>query len=218
MSNTFPNNTWGEAGSTATGNHGTSWMLRILPFMEFGTINKAWGTNSAAAWSPMNSVANGTAANPLPSNRELARTDIKGFYCPTRRSGIRVGTDTIMFPAGGQPWTSGGTDYGGCVGRYDAFYGGGFRDPSTASYYIIPAGQWAVLPSDTPAKRIGMLGVPNVSTGFQDARDGTSNTFMTGELQRQPGVSAGNDGWVVGGAAHPVFHGLALWKHGGKRS
>ena len=49
----------------------------------------------------------------------LPETDIHGLYCPSRRSGIRPGTDNLLllFTA----WTGGGTDYGGCVGRHNAY-------------------------------------------------------------------------------------------------
>ena len=63
------------------------------------------------------------------------------------------------------------------------------------------------------AKRWGILGRINVSTGFGEIEDGTSNTIMTGELQRiseDPSTALGGsagatalsvDGWAVGGAA-----------------
>ena len=197
IKSTFTNDTWAEAASTATGAHGTSWLLRIMPYLEMGAIGKSYGTGGA--WSPVSTVANLPAGSP--TNAMLAKTDIKGLYCPTRRSGIRAGTDTtIMF----QGWTTGGTDYGGCVGRYDAFTTTAFSDPNSGSAYLPTFnGQTLV---DSGAKRIGMMGVPNISTGFQGVRDGTSNTIMAGEMQRLTTADAMSgqqsyDGWAVGGIA-----------------
>ena len=59
--------------------------------------------------------------------------------------------------------------------------------------------------------RWGIFGQVNISVSFGDIHDGTSNTFLTGELQRfSPGSSSPNnlpiqdvshDGWAVGGDA-----------------
>jgi prepilin-type processing-associated H-X9-DG protein len=50
----------------------------------------------------------------------------------------------------------------------------------------------------------GIFGAMNASTSFAQIHDGTSNTIMTGELQRIPpsGLFGGShDGWAVGGDA-----------------
>ncbi len=46
-------------------------------------------------------------------NAAVAQTDIAGFYCPSRRSGLRIGDSKRMLASS---WTGGGTDYGGCLG------------------------------------------------------------------------------------------------------
>ena len=88
---------WAEA---ATGSHGTSWMLQILPYMEQAGLFDQWNFNT----------------NVL-GNMVVATTDIAGFYCPSRRNTVRGEDVDIMF----QGWTSGGTDYGGCVGESNYF-------------------------------------------------------------------------------------------------
>jgi len=60
-----------------------------------------------------------------------------------------------------------------------------------------------------PLKVWGIFGRVNVSTTFGDIKDGTSNTIMTGELQRigDPKVPLNTlgvtsiDGWAMGGPA-----------------
>ena len=49
-------------------------------------------------------------------NATTVQMDIKGFYCPPRRSNIRPGQDNLCLL--NTTWTGGGTDYGGCVGRH----------------------------------------------------------------------------------------------------
>ena len=68
---------------------GTSFLLRILPYIEGDTISKNWN------WSAPISNQQNTIAPYAPNcNFTLAITDIKNFYCPTRRSGLRAGIDT----------------------------------------------------------------------------------------------------------------------------
>jgi prepilin-type N-terminal cleavage/methylation domain-containing protein/prepilin-type processing-associated H-X9-DG protein len=122
---------WSEAAATTTvvgapatsppgtGFHGTSWMLRILPFAEMGTLSDQWTFarnvygNNYNTYDPVAKTYSwsGTAAY-----------DIKAFYCPTRRSGVRPGQDDLMLSAAfkktdGTFAYAGGTDYGGCAGR-----------------------------------------------------------------------------------------------------
>ncbi len=185
--------------------HGTSWMLRILPFIEGETLGKAWVYTTNVAGNAA------TAAYP-------ARTDVKGFYCPTRRSTVRAGTDndgTIMPTS----WTGGGTDYGGCAGRGPCF-NSSFQvlDPgvTTGGIGTFYPPTWAgAAVSNTSATMVGVFGQVNKSATFSAMRDGSSNTIMTGEMSRivsvgttnPPPFSAsygpykGRDGWAYGGPA-----------------
>ena len=91
-------------GSFAAGTrHGTSWILELLPFMEEKNIADRWDRQT----------------NVL-GNAALAQTDIAGLYCPTRRSGIRTGSDDHKNLVD-DSWRGGGTDYGGCHGRRTGF-------------------------------------------------------------------------------------------------
>jgi prepilin-type N-terminal cleavage/methylation domain-containing protein len=162
--------------------HGTSWMLEILPFID--------ETATYVAWDRQTNVA---------GNAALAQRDIQAFYCPSRRSGIRVGdAENLPDPS----WTGGGTDYGGCYGRYDAFEDDASSDRPFLSRRHGP-NQFTVNPE-------GVF-MPNVGVTVAAIHDGLSNTIMLGELQRlRPPAGASSieinaqtsqDGWAVGGAA-----------------
>ena len=102
-------------------------------------------------------------------------------------------------------WPGGGTDYGGCAGRHAAFTKEtGYNLCDATMYYepnFIPA-PFKDKTDDTEAKRWGIFGRVNVSTKFDEIIDGTTNTIMTGELQRITTISPGSkDGWAIGGPA-----------------
>jgi prepilin-type processing-associated H-X9-DG protein len=134
---------WGqEAFPSAAGKHGTSWILRILHFIESAAIASPWdhthnvggtvayqypaSTGSRYSNSPIkgSNFTGANAANAI----AIASCDIKGLYCPNRRNGIRPGMDDVepttgtnLLPNVAVVWKGGGTDYGGCVGRHVAY-------------------------------------------------------------------------------------------------
>jgi len=202
---TWPSDPWTYATRATAGIHGTSFLLRLMPFLEQDAIAKNWNYR----YSPSGTTTNANGY----SNVGLSQTDIKGLYCPSRRSALRTGQDEAMLPA--TTWTGGGTDYGGCVGRQ-----AGFR-PSSMHYIETPTAYPGYRPttapyaitSDSDSKQWGVFGQLNYSTPFGAIRDGTSNTIFVGELARYPtsgtGVGPGgidvldrsHDGWAVGGDA-----------------
>ncbi len=195
---------WGEAGVEQPGFSGASWMIDILPFMEYKDIYDHWDFTHSVLM-----------------NAALAQTDIKQFYCPSRRGGMRPHDDEIMF----ENWNSGGTDYGGCVGRlnfWDNTTQGAFKSHEIVSAeYIIPGAD--PNEADVPIK-VGVF-YPNSSTTLQMIGDGASHTIMIGELLRlhppatvpvgenpeyyQPSLTS-NDGWALGGVSTlfdtAIFH------------
>jgi prepilin-type N-terminal cleavage/methylation domain-containing protein/prepilin-type processing-associated H-X9-DG protein len=191
--------TWGEALTATPGNHGTSFLLRLLPFME--------GDTTMASWQFKYPVAGTTTINATTkiTNLYLAQREIKSFYCPSRRTGLRPGID-IGIPAG---WTGGGNDYGGCAGRFahvNEITGhpmAGSADSAfvNSPYYPLPF----TAATDAAPLRAGIFGRINNSTTFAEVADGLSNTIATGELQRlynmdpaQPLLQS-SDGWAIGG-------------------
>jgi prepilin-type processing-associated H-X9-DG protein len=180
---------WGEASKTEKGFHGTSFLVRILPFMEFDTVFKQWDFDHGVGYNAVN--------GPKP-----ATCEIKGFYCPTRRNTLRSEDHVMMLDAS---WSGGGTDYGGCAGRHAAFTLKTGYNLCDASLYYEPNFYPAPLKSqadDTEAKRWGIFGRVNVAATFKEISDGTSNTIMTGELQRiTTGSQTSKDGWAIGGPA-----------------
>ena len=197
-----PANVWAEAcTASGTGLHGTSWILQTLPFIEAETFQANWNFTT----------------NVL-GNAVTASRDVKGLYCPTRRSGIRPNTDNVnaILPAA---WLGGGTDYGGCAGRYVEF------DATNANHPIeYPQSAWfSPVPvgiANTDANSFGIFGRINRSTTVAAVRDGLSNVIMTGELQRivmtvtpynaSSGPYYSKDGWAVGGPATTFATGVAF--------
>jgi prepilin-type N-terminal cleavage/methylation domain-containing protein/prepilin-type processing-associated H-X9-DG protein len=219
---------WEEAnGGTPPANQGTSWLLRILPYIEMNNVFKQWDFVNYCVADHADGIPNKQTP---PVTVYPARTDIKAFYCPTRRPGFRAGTDNPMMldPSPSGSWTGGGTDYGGCAGRL--FWNGvaGSATLSMVPYpptatdtamcgYLFPVPTTAPTPYTTgftnSAKNCwGIFGQVNVATSIGSVRDGTSNTILTGELQRfsDPGLAlvgsikpnaVSQDGWCIGGAA-----------------
>ncbi len=184
---------WSEANMQTVGVSGASWMLFILPYMEHGDVYDHWNFSRSVNF-----------------NKAQAQTDIKEFYCPSRRNGVQPGDTVIMF----KNWTSGGTDYGGCTGQCD------FWDNTLAATgdHMIDEAQYIVpyLNSPNAATTNVQAGVfyPNSQTTLNQISDGASQTLMVGELQRlhDPGyVPRGqnpeyygpcltsSDGWAAGG-------------------
>jgi prepilin-type N-terminal cleavage/methylation domain-containing protein len=203
----YPYNVWVEAASGAN-HHGTSWILQIMPFMEEESFNWNWKI----------SVSGNTS---LVVAKGMADKDIKGLYCPTRRSAFRPDIDDKAGIMRDPAWAGGGTDYGGCAGRHYAF--------STATDYPSQAGTVTCSNNFYPSpfasgsstttiidtdetKRWGIFGRINIATTAAEVRDGMSCTLMTGELQRiistsvppcsvTSGPYLSHDGWAIGGCA-----------------
>ena len=209
------------ANATTYGPQGTSFLLRILPYIEGDTIGKNWNWNAGIC-----NQSNAIAPFAPNCNYTLAITDIKGFYCPTRRSTLRAGIDTpgmFSWSTLSSTWTGGGTDYGGCAGRQAAFntqnfnysdpvWGSGgslnANIPSFIPVLVQGSSSYSVPPNPSnPSTNIqgmaGIFGQTNQSTTFAQIRDGTSVTLLTGELQRVTTFSGypmnSVDGWAVGG-------------------
>jgi prepilin-type processing-associated H-X9-DG protein len=149
----------------------------------------------------------------------IANKDIKGLYCPTRRSAIRPDVDDMLLLV--TSWTGGGTDYGGCAGRHMPFTNNSDQISNDASaipsptFYPAPFGASAttgVIPDTDVRRRWGVFGRVNISTSPAEMHDGMSCTIMTGELQRiitvasygpynsTSGKVLSHDGWAVGGS------------------
>ena len=226
---------WTEAGGggvTGTpGYHGTSWIVRLLPYIEASALFKNWDftTNVAGNTQSAHTYNGMTYTN-------SAMFEIKAFYCPTRRTAFRPGASNDGAMTLTTAWNAGGTDYGGCAGRvawdsqpgngtkagvhhmYDTTgYGTvGYNDPlATSQYHVV---------TDTSAtKHWGIFGQVNTSATFSTVRDGTSNTFMVGELQRFQSMSStanvtvvdiSHEGWAVGGDATLFSTGI-MWPSNG---
>ncbi len=203
---------WKDA-TVGEGGHGTSFLLRLLPYIEMDTIFKQWDFGTSVSG---NTAAHTNATTKVVYSTPAAILEIRTLYCPTRRSAFRSGTDTVMMldTSTSSVWTGGGTDFGGCAGRLDwalqtMSFNPGYSKAGTTPF---PAN---FSDGTSLSKCWGIFGQVNMSTSFGAIRDGTSNTLMTGELQRittQPasgdttrnsstGPVISHDGWAVGGDA-----------------
>ncbi|MAX37897.1 DUF1559 domain-containing protein [Gimesia sp.] len=180
---------WMEAGSTSgVGTHGTSWMLQLLPFVDQANTYNKWNFNTNVM-----------------GNRAVAEVDIPIFYCPSRRSKVRKVDAKLQLDespgstAIDNAFVKGGTDYGGCKGAGNGF-GDGFSSTGHESLGVGASSEWMGTLSG------GHLGIfyPNGDTQMRDIKDGTTNTLMTGELQRLRGndASLSLDSWSAGGVAN----------------
>jgi prepilin-type processing-associated H-X9-DG protein len=150
-----------------------------------------------------------------------AQTEVKDFYCPSRRAAMDVRSKLGNCYRVDMNWTSGGNDYGGCAGSGVVFEDNtGFR----GTYDLLP-GQLAAYPPATmtllPASFHRGVFFVNSNTRIADVSDGTTNVFMVGEVMRMTGFGANvpnqqqnpgglmqpnpllisSDGWAWGGAA-----------------
>jgi prepilin-type N-terminal cleavage/methylation domain-containing protein/prepilin-type processing-associated H-X9-DG protein len=177
---------WGEAADSSLKKYGYSWMLFILPYIEEYRIYEGWNFSKSVL-----------------GNKTLAQCDIKLFYCPSRRVGIRSGDEQIMF----LNWGSGGTDYGGCLGRCD-----GWRDQYSTIYVGPPriSHRFLKVTTLTEKDKTGIF-IPNRAITTANIPDGLSNTIMIGEMQRLHPLAGStgldkssrtsNDGWATAGVA-----------------
>ncbi len=83
---------WVEAASVTNGNHGTSWIVRLLPYIEQTPLFKNWDFATSVAGNAVSSHPGltGTAGAGMTFNN-AAMVEIKAFYCPTRRTRLSTG-------------------------------------------------------------------------------------------------------------------------------
>jgi prepilin-type N-terminal cleavage/methylation domain-containing protein/prepilin-type processing-associated H-X9-DG protein len=191
------------------GLHGTSWMLQILPMIEQNNVYDDW-----------NFFRNVRDNGELVVNLEIPpQTDIAAYYCPTRRSDMKVNFYNYVKRIETN-WAKGGNDYGGCIGS-----GLGWSDiipiPHRGTYCMTNEQIQQQVPLDPQiawlprSEFLGMFYV-NSRTRMADVSDGTTQTIMIGEVLRLNGQDLNlndiptdpneqhlisSDGWAWGGPA-----------------
>jgi prepilin-type N-terminal cleavage/methylation domain-containing protein/prepilin-type processing-associated H-X9-DG protein len=208
----------GNLVGPGAGLHGSSWMLFLLPNMENQQTYNMWNFNYNVWYNGATpTVVNmGTGA----MTYYPAQTEIKDFYCPSRRVAMDVRTKYGNCNRVDPNWTAGGNDYGGCAGSGQVFEDNtGFR----GTYDLLP-GQLAAYSPLTmnlpPAPLHRGVFYVNSNTRIADVTDGTTNVIMVGEVMRMTGFGllanqnqnpngllqsnpllVSSDGWAWGGAA-----------------
>ncbi len=171
------NNPWAAAQSTESGannQHGTSWMLHILPFIEQGPMHNQWKFEY--------SVSGDT-------NLLLSQNNIAAFYCPSRRGEVEQTELTL-----GGNRKGGGNDYGGCAGSGRTFQESvdkPFETATTAEYWL-HAQRRGIFTRNSGTRFNAIIdGTSNtIIVGEMQRIYRPTNTAQRSQ-----------DGWAVGGAA-----------------
>ena len=188
-----------QMNSATLGYHGTSWMLHILPQMEYKNISQQYNYN-------LNLRDNGIVGGTVPNTFQPAQQDLPTYYCPTRRSDMNIAKLTMVrrldYPM--NTWVKGGNDYSGCAGG-NAFI---FNEMTRGTYCLTPdqtPNDVTLQYSPSPLNR-GIFSV-NSKTRFADITDGTTQVIMVGENARlnihntTSTLLISSDGWAWGGPA-----------------
>ena len=195
--------------------HGDSWMLHVLPFMDYKDVYEKWSECQGNVYDHHFLPVGGALVCPLTvSSGPAALHEIPAFYCPSRRSTM----DPLKFNNTYRvdvTAVKGGNDYGGCAGSGILVNDGAETTFGNGSvlrpvFRMTPA--QAALPANLiysqHGTNMGILFV-NSSTRMTDITDGTSNVVMVGELARFKRLAIAvpdtrrisSDGWAWGGAA-----------------
>jgi prepilin-type N-terminal cleavage/methylation domain-containing protein len=190
--------------------HGTSWMLHILPQLDQVGLYNQWNFN----WNVRSNGDVGFLTQELRIDFP-PKTDIKAYYCPSRRDSMKATDVYSQTDRVAQDWTKGGNDYAGCTGSGITFAD---QDPDERQTYVLTPQQLAqtqvtqiingisrtVSPFTQDPNHIGVFGV-NSSNAIRDITDGTSNVIMVSERRifttRTTNVKMSSDGWAWGGPA-----------------
>ena len=201
---------------TSVGNfHGDSWMLHILPFMDYKDVYETWFECPGNVYDHHFLPTGGASVCPLTATSgPAALNEIPAFYCPSRLSTMEPlkfnNTYRVDVAA-----VKGGNDYGGCAGSGVIINDGAETTFGSGSvlrpvFRMTPA--QAALPANLAfaqhGANMGVLFV-NSSTRVTDITDGTSNVLMVGEMARFRRLATAapdtrrisSDGWSWGGAA-----------------
>ncbi len=171
------NNPWMAAQSTASdanNEHGTSWVLHILPFIEQGSMHNQWNFKSSVSGS---------------TNLALSQNNIAAFYCPSRRGEVEQTALTL-----GGNRTGGGNDYGGCAGS-----GRTFEETDSKPYLTATTAEFWLY-----AQRKGILTRNSGTrfSAIADGTSSTIVVGEVQRLHRPTSTAQrSQDGWAIGGAA-----------------
>jgi prepilin-type N-terminal cleavage/methylation domain-containing protein len=162
-------------------NHGSSWKVYILPYIEQGAIYNKWQFTGGSGWQNVNN-------GPLVANLTIAV-----YRCPS--SSLPDFCSYLSNPNGANPQMF--TSYTGISGSFNL----GYNDPTDGPNTCCDG-------NDGTASAGGIL-FPNSRVKMTDISDGTSNTIMVGEQSNHLRDAAGQP--VTGGYGAITSQGPHGW-------
>jgi prepilin-type N-terminal cleavage/methylation domain-containing protein len=203
--NTFP--VGGFIQGTGVGN-GLSWHVSVLPYLDQAPLYKQFSFVSN------NYLTSNPPTAPVAyANLALCVNPIPVFYCPSGEQNKTTNTGEYSPPTSGQPTAS--THYYGVMGPKDPAV-----NPATNAVY-----SWLNNPAGHGGfSNEGILRRRDF-TRIGDVKDGTSNTFIVGELSRQASLMGnpyrvwirGCDGSPCGGVKN-LHNGIGLVGYNGSNN
>lgn len=195
--------------------HGTSWMLHILPYMDQADVYKSYSECFGNV--QQHGIVRAAGIDPCPTSvltgNGAALTNIPAFYCPSRRSDMEATQYNNTFRVD-VAFTKGGNDYAGCGGSGILFDDQAAGTGGNGSYLrpvfnLTPAQTAAGANPDIAQNAINMgVFFVNSATRIRDITDGTSNVIAAGEVPRlnipvtiNNGFQTSCDGWAWGGCS-----------------
>jgi prepilin-type N-terminal cleavage/methylation domain-containing protein len=184
---------------------GVTWAVLILPYIEEGNFYQEWDPHH---WyydqGPSNNPSVGDA---------LRATQVRIYYCPTRRHPGGAGTISLRGDTPDMPWSGSRPHYPGATGDYACSVGDNLVDEYDGNggngAIVLAQLPWTYTVNQPPK----VLASWGSQTSFGSITDGLSNTFLVGEKHVTPdklGINDANNINTTGGDGS-IYNGDDPW-------
>jgi prepilin-type N-terminal cleavage/methylation domain-containing protein len=184
---------------------GVTWAVLILPHIEGDNFYREWDLHH---WyydqGPRNDQAVGDA---------IRQTQVKIYYCPSRRRAGGPGTISIRGDTPDMPWGGSRSHYPGATGDYACSVGDNMDLDYTGNggngAMVVALPPWTYT-NPFPPK---VLDKWKSQTKFQNITDGLGNTFLVGEKHVTPDKMGQNDANNINttGGDSSIYNGDDPW-------